>query len=243
MDLRSAACTGRFIPGKERRSPVKAVWAPESPWRFRKRENSFASDGMGAPLHPARSIAAMSTMQSNYYEFEYCVTKPFLQQSWSFFHITTVHSHDHTEHWMNARGPCVLCLQIIQDRGPIPLAALPKAWVCGRSLAGIAGSNPTRMSVVEWCVLSGRGAEEFFRVWCVWVWSWTLDNKEVVAHQRLLLHGRRGDEERIRLVCVSDLFRLRRLSRNYLQENTSHLCYNYQSPHWNIGNENEHLDH
>ena len=24
---------------------------------------------------------------------------------------------------------------------PIPVAALPKAWVCGRSLAGIAGSN------------------------------------------------------------------------------------------------------
>jgi hypothetical protein len=25
---------------------------------------------------------------------------------------------------------------------PIPVAALFKAWVCGRSLAGIAGSNP-----------------------------------------------------------------------------------------------------
>ena len=26
---------------------------------------------------------------------------------------------------------------------PIPVAALSKGWVCGRSLAGIAGSNPT----------------------------------------------------------------------------------------------------
>jgi hypothetical protein len=25
---------------------------------------------------------------------------------------------------------------------PIPVAALSKAWVCGRSLAGIVGSNP-----------------------------------------------------------------------------------------------------
>ena len=25
---------------------------------------------------------------------------------------------------------------------PVPLTALSKAWVCGRSLAGIAGSNP-----------------------------------------------------------------------------------------------------
>ena len=28
------------------------------------------------------------------------------------------------------------------DMGPVPAAARPKAWVCGRSLAGIAGSNP-----------------------------------------------------------------------------------------------------
>jgi hypothetical protein len=27
---------------------------------------------------------------------------------------------------------------------PIPVAALSMAWVCGRSLAGIVGSNPAR---------------------------------------------------------------------------------------------------
>ena len=27
--------------------------------------------------------------------------------------------------------------------GPIPMAALSNAWVCGRSLVGNAGSNPT----------------------------------------------------------------------------------------------------
>jgi len=62
------------------------------------------------------------------------------------------------------------------------VAAQSKAWVWGRSLAGIAGSNPVGawMSVsCECCVLSGRGlsvgliscTEEFYRVWCVWVWS------------------------------------------------------------------------
>jgi hypothetical protein len=29
------------------------------------------------------------------------------------------------------------------DYLPIPVSARSKAWVCGRSLAGIAGSNPT----------------------------------------------------------------------------------------------------
>jgi hypothetical protein len=70
---------------------------------------------------------------------------------------------------------------------PIPVAARSKAWVCGRSLARILGSNPTGgwMSVCcECCVRSGRGPcvglitrpEESYRLWCVWVWSWSLDN-------------------------------------------------------------------
>jgi len=60
------------------------------------------------------------------------------------------------------------------------LAAPSKAWVCGHSLAGIAGSNPTGR--YGWLnllsgVLSGRGLcdglithpEESYRVWCVCV--------------------------------------------------------------------------
>jgi hypothetical protein len=43
------------------------------------------------------------------------------------------------------------CGEIVTyERGtvPIPLAARSKAWVCGRSLAGIVGSNPAgRMDV------------------------------------------------------------------------------------------------
>jgi hypothetical protein len=42
----------------------------------------------------------------------------------------------------------------------------------------------------ECCVSSGRGLcvglitrpEESYRVWCVWVWSWILDNEEALTH-------------------------------------------------------------
>jgi len=82
---------------------------------------------------------------------------------------------------------------------PIPVAARSK--VCGRSLAGIVGSNPTGgMDICCECyVLSGRGLcvglitrpEESYWLWCVWVWSWILDNKEVLAHYGLLRHGKK----------------------------------------------------
>ena len=57
------------------------------------------------------------------------------------------------------------------------MAARSNMWVCGRSLAGIAGSNPTGGIDVccECCVLSGRGLcdglitrpEESYRLRCV----------------------------------------------------------------------------
>jgi len=89
---------------------------------------------------------------------------------------------------------------------PIPGAARPKVWVCGRSFAGRAGSNPTRgMDVCyECCVLSGRGlcdgpitrTEESYRLCtCVWVWSCILDNEVALADWEILRHGRvRGEE-------------------------------------------------
>jgi len=48
---------------------------------------------------------------------------------------------------------------------PISVAARSKAWVYGRSLAGIVDSNPAGgMDVfVECCVLSGRGADNSSR--------------------------------------------------------------------------------
>jgi hypothetical protein len=62
---------------------------------------------------------------------------------------------------------------------PVPVVPWSKASVCGRSLAGIVGSNPAGgilFSVCcECCVLSGRGLcvglitrpEESCRLWCV----------------------------------------------------------------------------
>jgi hypothetical protein len=54
-------------------------------------------------------------------------------------------------------GVCILLIAVL--RRPIPVAARSKVWVCGRSLAGIASSNPARdMSVsCECCVLSCSG--------------------------------------------------------------------------------------
>jgi len=60
---------------------------------------------------------------------------------------------------------------------PVPAAARSKAGVCGRSLAGTAGSNPAGDMAVccECCVLSDRvlcdqmitRPEESYRLWCV----------------------------------------------------------------------------
>jgi len=62
--------------------------------------------------------------------------------------------------------------------GMIPGAAQSKAWVCGRLLDGIVGSNPAEAWLFVSCecrVLSGRGLclelitrpENSFRVWSV----------------------------------------------------------------------------
>ena len=72
---------------------------------------------------------------------------------------------------------------------PIPVAARSKAWVWFCSLAGITGSNPAGHGCLSvWvsacCVLSETGLcvglitrpEETYRVWCVWVWSLSLDH-------------------------------------------------------------------
>jgi len=55
----------------------------------------------------------------------------------------------------------------------------------------------------ESCVLSGRGLcaelitrpEESYQVRCVWVWSWILDNEEVLAHWGCCAMGGGGGRE------------------------------------------------
>ena len=64
----------------------------------------------------------------------------------------------------------------------------------------IVGSNPagSYMSLsCECCALSGRGlcdapitrSEESYRMWCVWVRSWSLDNDKDLGHKGLMSHG------------------------------------------------------
>ena len=84
---------------------------------------------------------------------------------------------------------------------PIPVAARSKAWVCARSHAGIAGSNPAvAMNVSSGCrVLSGTSScdgpiacpEKSYRVGCVWVWSRNLNNvdiKRTSSHLKKMEH-------------------------------------------------------
>ena len=52
------------------------------------------------------------------------------------------------------------------------------------------------------CVFSGKGLcfglitcpEESHRVWCVWVWSWSLDNEKALAHWGLSCHENKNIE-------------------------------------------------
>jgi hypothetical protein len=65
----------------------------------------------------------------------------------------------------------------------IPVAGRSKAWVCGRSHAGVMDSNPAEgidvcllwvLSVVRYWSLcrADHSSEEYYRAWCVlWVWS------------------------------------------------------------------------
>jgi len=67
---------------------------------------------------------------------------------------------------------------LLEVHKTVPVDARFMAWVCGRSLVGIVGSNPPEAWISlcwECCVLSGRGLcdelithpEESYRLWCI----------------------------------------------------------------------------
>jgi hypothetical protein len=73
------------------------------------------------------------------------------------FMIFSSHSRQITEHYLStdhnhflSKLPKnlsqselnILILAYVIEKGPVPVAGPSKAWVCGRSLPGIAGSNP-----------------------------------------------------------------------------------------------------
>jgi len=96
-----------------------------------------------------------------------------------------------------------------------PVATQFKAWVCGRSLAGITGSNVARgMDVWLLWVLLGRRfcvrlttrPEESYRISCVWLWSWRLDNQEALANEGLLRHGEKNSTSIIHHILLQHLW-------------------------------------
>jgi len=79
----------------------------------------------------------------------------------------------------------------------IPVAAL-RRWSAAARLLGLWVRNPrghrclSLVSVVLGrclCVGLITRPEESYRLWCDWVWSWILDNKETLTHWGLLRHG------------------------------------------------------
>jgi len=123
---------------------------------------------------------------------------------------------------------------------PIPVAARSKGWVCGRSLAGIVGSNLTGdgghwclslVSVVccqvsDLCVGLTTRPEKSYRVRCVWVWSWILD-KEALAHWGQLRHGEKKNKN-------NDKFIFRRLltEKPFIRQFSSCLTAKNQTQFW-----------
>ena len=98
----------------------------------------------------------------------------------------------------------ILFMQPFCRSVPIPVAARSKAWVFERLLAGVEGSNLSGgmdvylVSVVCCQVdVSASGRSLVQRRWCGvshWVWSWSLDNKETLAHLVTSRHGEVGGE-------------------------------------------------
>jgi hypothetical protein len=78
-----------------------------------------------------------------------------------------------------------------------PSGSAPTAWVFSRSLAGIVGSNLSRVMsirfllvlyIVRWglCVGLITRPGKFYKIWRVWVRSSGLDIEEALVHQLLL---------------------------------------------------------
>ena len=125
------------------------------------------------------------------------------------------------------------------------MAGRSEVWVCGRSPAGIASSNPAgRMDIScrGCCVLWGRGLcngpitrpEESYRVWCVWVWFGNLYNELSLAHKDCRAWKNSG-EENIKNMFQEILYLWFRASLVYINNcptrcNTKQSIYNSAIP-------------
>jgi hypothetical protein len=88
------------------------------------------------------------------------------------------------------------CVRILQDINVPSWSQWPRNLSFGSAAARLLGLR-IRIPLGEWmsvscvcCLLSGRGLcvglttipEDFYRLWCVWVLSWSLDENECLAH-------------------------------------------------------------
>jgi hypothetical protein len=91
------------------------------------------------------------------------------------------------------------CHPVYTNALPIPVAARSKTWVCGRAhlqrlrvrilLWGIDMSLVSiALSATGLCVGLITHPEKPYQVRCVWVWSWSLDGEESLAHKGLSRH-------------------------------------------------------
>ena len=66
----------------------------------------------------------------------------------------------------------------VQDTGLRPIAC----WDCG--FESFRGHVFLSLASIVCCLWVGliTSPEEFYPVWCDWVWPWILDNKEALAH-------------------------------------------------------------
>ena len=83
-------------------------------------------------------------------------------------------------------------------------------------------------------VLSGRSLwvrlitrpEESYRVWCVWMWSWSFDNKDALAHWGMLCHGKKNTVlMQQNFLCFISLKTLHLLRSNTISDFVSTFSY------------------
>ena len=100
----------------------------------------------GSIAEPFHSAASSPIIHHDYFSLDKSAVKHVRPQ-----HSEDIHSSHSPSHPLTRRDLRIKSIvthrgsyQCILYWGAIPLAARSKAWVCGSSLAGIAGSNPVR---------------------------------------------------------------------------------------------------
>ena len=108
---------------------------------------------------------------------------------------------------------------LITSTAPIAVSfVIPKRISkCGYKLQYIV--NPA-IEIYGWLIIIIPRQEESNQVWCVWVWSWTLDIEDALAHRGMLRHGK------VKIIKKKKLHKIQ--NRPYNVINSLHM-----NAHWN----------